>query len=64
MSEVLSVLAERGDLAHVALGAWAGTSTSLLLWALKQLIQFNKRFEEFMCELEKLNHILRMDLSD
>ncbi len=62
MNELLAALAAKGDLAHIALGAWAGTSTSLLLWALKQVIRFNRRFEEFMCELEKLNQLLRVDL--
>ncbi len=61
MSELITALSERGDLAHVVLGAWAGTSTSMLLWALKQVIRFNRRFEEFMHELEKLNQILKMD---
>ncbi len=61
MTELLAVLAEQGDLAHVVLGAWAGTSTSLLLWALKQVISFNRRFEAFMDELARLNQILLDD---
>lgn len=61
MTELMATLAANGDLAHVVLGAWAGTSTSMLLWALKQVIRFNRRFEEFMCELEKLNSLLSMD---
>ncbi len=61
MSELMATLTANGDLAHVVLGAWAGTSTSMLLWALKQVIRFNRRFEEFMCELEKLNSLLRLE---
>lgn len=61
MSDLLALLSEQGDLAHVVLGAWAGTSTSLLMWALKQVIRFNRRFEEFMAELEKLNQTLLTD---
>ncbi|SDQ88799.1 hypothetical protein [Pseudovibrio sp. Tun.PSC04-5.I4] len=61
MSELLLLLSEQGDLAHMVLGAWAGTSTSLLVWVLKQVIRFNRRFEEFMAELEKLNQMLLAD---
>lgn len=62
MSELLAYIAKHGDLAHMVLAAWAGSSTSMMIWALKQVIRFNRRFEDFMEALEQLNTVLRDEL--
>ena len=59
MSEVTKQFAERGDLAHLALFLWATGASGLLVWALKELALSNKRFNDFVSEISRLNRLFR-----
>ena len=59
MPEVTSQFAERGDLAHLALFLWASGASWLLVWSLKELAASNKRFNDFVSEIARLNKLFR-----
>jgi hypothetical protein len=59
MPEVTSAFVERGDLAHLALFLWATGASALLIWALKELAASNRRFNDFVSEIARLNKIFR-----
>ncbi|MDX5595592.1 hypothetical protein [Pseudovibrio sp. SPO723] len=59
--EILQLLSERGDLAHLTLFLWASSSTSLLLWALKELVSGARKLDAFLEEVAHLNKVLRDD---
>jgi hypothetical protein len=61
MPELTKEFAERGDLAHLALFLWASGASGLLVWALKELAASNKRFEDFVGEIARLNRLFRDD---
>ncbi|MEP2943591.1 MAG: hypothetical protein ABJL18_00305 [Hyphomicrobiales bacterium] len=50
---------ERGDLAHLALFLWASGSTGLLMWTLKELAASNRRFNDFVQQIHKLNQFFK-----
>ncbi len=56
MTEITQSFIERGDLAHLALLLWAGGASSLLAWSLRELAAANRRFDEFVRELQRFNH--------
>jgi hypothetical protein len=45
MDDLTRTIAERGDLAHLALFLWASGASGLLVWTLKELSVANKRCE-------------------
>ena len=55
MTDLTKLVAERGDLAHLALFLWASGASTLLALALRELIAANRRFEFFMRELARFN---------
>jgi hypothetical protein len=57
--DVTRAFAERGDLAHLALFLWASGSSGLLVWALKELAASNRRFNDFVAEIARLNRRFR-----
>jgi hypothetical protein len=57
MPDVMKEFAERGDLAHLALFLWASGASALLVWALKELAASNKRFNDFVREIARLNKL-------
>ena len=59
MSGVTQEFAQRGDLAHLALFLWASGASALLVWALKELAASNKRFNDFVAEIARLNRLFR-----
>jgi hypothetical protein len=59
MPDVTSQFVERGDLAHLALFLWATSATGLLVWALKELAASNRRFNDFVSEITRLNKLFR-----
>lgn len=61
MSDITRQFAERGDLAHLALFLWASGASGLLIWALRELAASNRRFEEFVSEIARLNKLFRGD---
>ena len=58
---VIDTFARHGDLAHLALVLWASGSSGLLIWALKELAAANRRFENFITELARLNKLFGDD---
>jgi len=59
MDELTNTIIERGDLAHLALFLWAGGSSALLFWTLRELATANRRFNEFVSEISNLNRLFR-----
>jgi hypothetical protein len=59
MAEVTREFAARGDLAHLALFLWASGASALLAWALKELAASNRRFNDFVSEIARLNRLFR-----
>lgn len=59
MDELTKTIAERGDLAHLALFLWATGASGLLVWTLKELSAANKRFNDFVTEIANLNRLFR-----
>ncbi len=49
---------ERGDLAHLALFLWASSASALLVLAVRELANANRRFEYFVQEIARLNRLL------
>jgi hypothetical protein len=59
MDDLTRTIAERGDLAHLALFLWASGASWLLVWTLKELSAANKRFEDFVKEIAALNQLFK-----
>jgi hypothetical protein len=59
MDELTRTVAERGDLAHLALFLWATSATGLLVWTLRELAAANRRFNDFVHEIATLNQLFR-----
>jgi len=59
MEELTRTFAERGDLAHVALFLWASGASALLVWTLKELAASNRRFNDFVNEIARLNRFFK-----
>ncbi|MCF3934465.1 hypothetical protein L1787_13730 [Acuticoccus sp. M5D2P5] len=57
MDLVTQSIVERGDLAHLALFAWATASSGLLAWTMRELARSNRRFCDFVSAIAKLNSI-------
>jgi hypothetical protein len=55
MSDVAGHIAERGDLAHLALFLWATGATGLLGFLVRELAAANRRFDAFVRELARFN---------
>ena len=61
MDELTKTVAERGDLAHLALFLWASGASALLVWTLKELAAANRRFNDFVSEIASLNRLFRKE---
>ena len=59
MDDLTKTIAERGDLAHLALFLWASGASGLLVWTLKELAAANRRFEDFVKEIAALNQLFK-----
>jgi hypothetical protein len=57
MDDLTRTIAERGDLAHLALFLWASGASGLLIWSLRELAAANRRFEDFIKEIAALNRL-------
>jgi hypothetical protein len=55
MSELIDIFAARGDLAHVALLLWALSASALAWFALRELAQAARRFDDFVREIARFN---------
>lgn len=61
MDSITGSIIERGDLAHLALFLWASCASGLLVWALKELAASNRRFNDFVNEIARLNRFFDRD---
>jgi hypothetical protein len=61
MDELTRAFATRGDLAHLALFLWASGASALLVWSLRELAASNKRFNDFVAEIARLNQFFNDD---
>lgn len=61
MDSITGAIIERGDLAHLALFLWASGASGLLVWALKELAASNRRFNDFVNEIARLNRFFDRD---
>jgi hypothetical protein len=55
MPDLIRIFSERGDLAHLALLAWAGAASTALWFTLRELGAASRRFDDFVNELERFN---------
>lgn len=53
--DVIRLVAERGDLAHLALLLWASAASALVVALLRELAAANRRFDDFVRELARFN---------
>ncbi len=56
MTDITRIFIERGDLAHLALFCWATGASGLLVWCLRESAAANRRFDEFVRQLQRFNH--------
>lgn len=61
MDDITKTIVERGDLAHLALFLWASGASGLLVWALREMAQVNRHFNDFVQEIASLNRLFRKD---
>lgn len=59
MTDLTKLIAERGDLAHLALFLWASGASALLVFTMKELAAANRRFNDFVTEIANLNRLFR-----
>ncbi|WP_318245896.1 hypothetical protein [Stappia stellulata] len=57
MEPVVETIAGKGDLAHLVLLLWASSASSLLVWSLRETIRSNKRFDDFVEAIARLNRL-------
>jgi hypothetical protein len=57
MTDLITLFAERGDLAHLALFLWATSATALAAFALRELAAASRRFDDFVRELARFNEL-------
>ena len=55
MPDIVQTFAVRGDLAHLALLAWAMSASALAWFALRELAAASRRFDDFVRELARFN---------
>jgi hypothetical protein len=55
MTDLIRTFSERGDLAHVALLAWALAASAASWLLLRELIAAMRRFDDFVRELQSFN---------
>ncbi len=64
MNELTQLIAQKGDLAHLALFLWASSSSALLVWSLRELVSANRRFDAFVSEIANLNRLFKGKKTD
>jgi hypothetical protein len=61
LNDITRTISERGDLAHLVLFLWASGASGLLVWTLKELAASNRRFNDFVSEIARLNRFFDRD---
>jgi len=59
MQDIVASFIQRGDLAHLALLLWAGGSSAIAWFALRELSAAVRRFDDFVRELSRFNDHFR-----
>ncbi len=59
MPDLIRIFAERGDLAHLALLAWALAASAIAWRALREFAAAARRFDLFVRELARFNRKFR-----
>ena len=57
MTDLIRTFSERGDLAHLALLAWALSASALAWFGLRELTAASRRFDDFVRELARFNEL-------
>lgn len=60
MDRLTTVFIEHGDLAHLALFLWASGASALLALVLRELVASNRRFNDFVKEIARINTSLSL----
>jgi hypothetical protein len=55
IDHLADAILSRGDLAHLALFAWASGASALVVMTLRDLSAANRRFDEFVREIALFN---------
>lgn len=53
--QVVAAIVGRGDVGHLGLLLWAGCASAFAFFALRELTAANKRFDDFVRELNRFN---------
>jgi hypothetical protein len=53
--DAVSAIVARGDLGHLGLLLWALCASALALLVLRELVAANRRFDDFVRELNRFN---------
>lgn len=56
---IVDAVIARGDLAHLALFLWAVAASLLSWYALKELSRSNRRFEDFIAAIARVDRLMR-----
>ncbi len=59
MSDLIRIVADRGDLAHLALLLWALVASAAFVFTLRELAAAVRRFDEFVRVLASFNRRVR-----
>jgi hypothetical protein len=55
MDDLIRLVAERGDLAHLTLFLWASAASALVFRLVREIAAANRRFDDFVRELAQFN---------
>jgi hypothetical protein len=58
-ASIVEAILARGDLAHLALFLWASAASLLSWYALKELSRSNRRFEDFIAAIARVDRLMR-----
>jgi hypothetical protein len=61
MDPLAAYIGGRGDLAHLVLFLWASSASSLLVWSLREMVRSNRRFDDFVDAITRLNRMIGED---
>lgn len=64
MPDIIQTFTARGDLAHLALLAWALSSSALAWFSLRELTAASRRFDDFVRELARFNEHFGRHIGD
>ena len=61
MTDLIRIVSERGDLAHLSLFLWAMGASGASWFALRELAAASRRFDDFVRELARFNRRIQGD---